>query len=47
MHGVFGLLVTDMEPFAADPSTRADAGVDRSDFKACSTLSIIEVMKLD
>ena len=34
MHGVFGLLVTDMEPFAADPSTRAGAEVERSDLQS-------------
>jgi len=34
VHGVFGLLVTDMEPFAADPSTRAGAEVERSDLQS-------------
>ena len=34
MHGVFGLVVTDMEPFAADPSIRAGAGIERSDLQS-------------
>ena len=34
VHGVFGLLVTDMEPFMANPSIRTGAGVERFDLQS-------------